>query len=295
MGLDLYHERAVSTQGGWGKSLARQLFAAIACSVAGHHYLKGAKGARPNLKDGAFCRPGNVTLSKEKSLDKLAFYAATAAFDNTPKPTDDDPNPTKTTLTYVCGGNYARIGNSAFVPGTDLANYLKDQVPSDPGRCYTRAGQTPRRVQEGGKSSPYVWGQSCDGWRHFDCLGLVDFAIWKMRNGQDANTRSVVQWASPSNQVGAKRMGIDDDPLDGDLVAVGDHHIGIIYLAQGKPYVVQAEQTSQGVTLATPYDAANWTGGRWRLPDSLFIEDDAAASVDLPDTGVTPVGILYAK
>jgi len=282
------------TINGFGKLVARRRVAEVACSVVGHHYLKGAKGARPNLKDGAECRKGNVTLGKDPSLKTLAWYAAVAEFDNTPKVPDGAPKPPKETVLCVCGGNYSLAGQgNIFTPGADLDAYLKDQKPSDPGRCYSRAGLTPRRVKGGGDGDPYVWGRSCDGWRHFDCLGLVDFALWKFRSSEDLNTRSVAQWATSAE--GSKRMAADDPPLDGDLVAVGTHHIGMIYLKGEKAFVVQAKQTSEGVNAVDAYNPGSWTGGRWRLPDSIFLDDDAAAGVAMPDTSITPIGMLYAK
>ncbi len=280
----------------WGRRRARELTAQVACSVDGHHYIKGAKGARPNRTDGAFCRPGNVSLSTKVALDQLAFFAATTASEVVPKATDEVPHPKGVLTTFVCGGNYARIGKPPFSPGQDLFDYLKDQVPGDPGQCYTKAGLTPRRVVDGSHGHPYVWGQSCDGWRHFDCLGLVDFAVWKLRSIKDPETRTVKQWASKFNDVKATHITDNSDVMNADLVSQSEHdfhHIGMIYLADDRPFVVQAEQTSKGVTTGTPYEAGKWSGGRWRLPDSFFRDDADAA--ELPDAVYNPGGSLWSR
>lgn len=209
----------------WGKRTARKLMAQVACSVVGHHYLKGGKGNRPSQPDGAFCRPSQVTLLKQTGIDKLAFYAGGSALDLKPKATKEVPDPKSAVTTFVCGGNYTALGRPPIAPSADLINYLKDQDPRDPGRCYTRAGFTPRKVVDGSAAKPIVWGQSCDGWRHFDCLGLVDFAIWKLRRVDDKETRTVAQWASPKNAVNATKIPDYDPVLDGDLVSLAEKRL----------------------------------------------------------------------
>jgi hypothetical protein len=62
----------------------------------------------------------------------------------------------------------------------NLKDYLAQQDPKVPGRCFTKAGLTPRRLagsRDKTNTGRIVWGQNCDGWRHFDCIGLVVFAL----------------------------------------------------------------------------------------------------------------------
>jgi len=286
---------------GWNNLVARRLMGKAAISVRGHHYLKGGKGARPRGNDGAPPRRGNITLLKNTSLSDLAFFAAGSPLEVAPaNPEHLDPPPAKVPITYICGGCYSTQGYADIGSGESLRKYLSEQDLNHPGKCYSKAGLTPRRVVEGlGKNGTLVWGESCDGWRHFDCLGLVDFSIWKVGKKEDKEMRSVAQWASPQNTVRAQRMSAADPMLDGDLVSqVKDgnfHHIGIIYLKDGVPFVAQAEQTSVGVTIKTPYESSGWGGGRWRLPDDMFLDDDAARGVDLPDTEWRPIGGIQFK
>ena len=199
--------------------------------------------------------------------------------------------------TWVCGGRSTKVGRSASPADSTLARYLGAQDPKNPGKCYTAAGLTPRRARKGADHpGSLVWGECCDGWRHFDCIGLVDFSLWKVSPKPGA-LRSVAQWASPNNTVKAVRMKKEDPVLDGDLVSVNDkgnyHHIGLIYMYNGKPLVVQAIDTDIGVR-DTDYDPAQWTGGRWRLPDSFFFADDAVGD-DYPDTTYQPTAPMPSR
>jgi hypothetical protein len=90
-----------------------------------------------------------------------------------------------------------------------------------------------------------VWGQSCKGIRHLDCVGFISYCYWKA-------TGSVVQldisaWRKP-NQVGAVyEFGLKQSPtslMDGDIVVKADHHIGFVD-AQGTIY--EAQDTHLGV------------------------------------------------
>jgi hypothetical protein len=267
---------------------ARRKIGMTAKAMAGAHYVNGAFGARPkvfgaqpNLKagDGARVRPNGVKLEKDVDLPNLAFFAASYYI--------EDRN--------VCGGRYEALGGQ-LVSGTDqiLKNYLAQQDPKDPGSCFTKAGLTPRRLagsRDIKNTGRIVWGQNCDGWRHFDCIGLVVFAL------QDAlqkslQGREIVQLAGPQSPYGLRRISGDQDLLDGDMVSQIDangkyHHIGVLFMRGDTAFVAQAAQTARGVTIGTFYDPKDWSGGCWRWPDDL-LKPDAEVSDDIPDNICKP-------
>lgn len=260
----------------WGRLVARKTMAQIAVSMVGQHYVRGAKGARPGQRDGARVRPGSVKLERSTDARNPAFLAGSIWVEGS---------------TYICGGIYSVVGR--VVPDHDkhTREYLASQTPKEPGRCFTEAGLTPRRIR-GEKAKPHViaWAESCDGWRHFDCIGLVEFAVDfvtpRMYGGE------IYQWASPSNVLNAVQMDEYEDPvMDGDLVSRVDkgnyHHIGMLYLSGGRAFVAQAEDTNIGVTNGKPYYSASWSGGRWRLPDSMLFPDEEVKA-NLPSTDCWP-------
>jgi hypothetical protein len=226
-------------------------------------------------------RPNGVKLEKEVGLQNLAFFAASY--------TIEDRN--------VCGGRYTALDGGLLVSEKDqiLTDYLAQQDPKDPGSCFTKAGLTPRRLagsRDKKNSGRIVWGQNCDGWRHFDCIGLVVFAL------QDAlqkplQGRDIVQLAGPKSPYRLLKISGVEDLLDGDLVSQIDaktgkyHHIGVLYKEGAIAYVAQAAETSKGVTIGTVYDPDSWTGGCWRWPDSL-LKPDTEVNDDIPDNGCKP-------
>jgi hypothetical protein len=262
---------------------ARRKIAMTAKAMAGAHYVNGAFGARPNEKDGAVLRRNGVILEKDVGLSNLAFFAASY--------TIEDRN--------VCGGRYEALGGQ-LVSDNDqiLRNYLAQQDPKDPGSCFTKAGLTPRRLagkRDTKNTGRIVWGQNCDGWRHFDCIGLVVFAL------QDAlkkplQEREIVQLAGPKSPYGLARISGVQDLLDGDMVSQIDekgkyHHIGVLYKEEDSTYVAQAAQTSKGVTIGTVYDPNAWSGGCWRWPDDR-LKPDAEVNDDIPDNSWQPTVII---
>ena len=175
-----------------------------------------------------------------------------------------------------------------------LKNYLAQQDPKNPAKCWTKAGFTPRRLagsHDKKNTGRIVWGESCDGWRHFDCIGLVEFAVQqavKITIGGE-----IWQFASPKNVLHAKQIHDDRDIMNGDLVSQVNsdgtyHHIGVIYLVEGGgAMIAQAVETSMGVTVGTTYNRSSWSGGRWRLPDSL-LKPDSEISEEIPDSKYRP-------
>jgi hypothetical protein len=106
-----------------------------------------------------------------------------------------------------------------------------------------------------------IWGESCVGRRHFDCVGLVNFCYEEHTKGQK------VGWAFEIKQYVDGTAGTSDkgklDPakvLDGDIVCrLGPpQHIGLLARVGGTVFVVQAPETSKGLTDTEVYDPKNW-------------------------------------
>ena len=219
---------------------------AIARQLIGSHYINGAYGATPGKEDGCPCRPGGITLIADPNrLDPAKR-----------------PDPTKnlavfaaqmTIKTYcVCAGNYSSFpGGRETAPNqADLLGYLaslKGKPPEAWPNFYTHF--TPRRAfgpgPGGDLGGKLVWGQSCKGIRHFDCVGFISYCYWKA-------TGAVVQldisaWRKP-NQVGTvfdlKAGSRPASLMDGDIVVKADHHIGFVS-ANGTIY--EAQDTHLGV------------------------------------------------
>jgi len=241
---------------------------AVARGLIGSHYINGAYGATPGKDDGCPCRPGGVALvadpkrlSPAKAGDanrNLAVFAAEM-----------------TVKKYcVCAGNYAsfsggREGSPADVDLTAYLGSLKDKPPATWQNYYTH--YTPRRAfgpgPGGDLGGKLVWGQSCKGIRHFDCVGFISYCYWKA-------TGNVVQldisaWRTPNTVGTVYDLRAGKRPaslLDGDIIVQADHHIGFVS-AHGT--VLEAQDTHLGVLATGGFSLQ--APGKWthlvRLPD----------------------------
>lgn len=258
----------------------------VARSLIGSHYINGGYGATPGQQDGCPCRPGGIALvadparlSPAKSATANKNLAVLAA--------------EMTVKKYcVCAGNFASFsgGREASPADVDLGNYLatlKGKPPAAWQNYYTH--YTPRRAfgpgPGGDLGGKLVWGQSCKGIRHFDCVGFISYCYWKA-------TGSVVQldisaWRTP-NTIGTVydfKAGKRPTSLaDGDIVVQADHHIGFVS-AQGTVYEAQdthlGVRASNGFSLQSPgkwthlvrvadtkvVDAPEWPLGWWKVWD----------------------------
>jgi hypothetical protein len=217
---------------------------AIARGLIGSHYINGAYGATPGRDDGCPCRPGGIKLIADPSrLDpakrpdatkNLAVFAAEM-----------------TIKKYcVCAGNSGKE-----IPQTDagLVAYLASLKGNPPATWPNYRGDlTPRRAfgpgPGGDVGGKLVWGKSCSGIRHFDCVGFISYCYWKA-------TGAVVQldisaWRTPNTAGTVYDLKAGKAPatlIDGDILVKADHHIGFVD-AQGT--IFEAQDTDRGV-LAT--------------------------------------------
>lgn len=245
----------------------------IAKSLIGCHYINGAYGATPGRSDGCPCRPGGIDLIADEAHldpklntgDKKRNLAVKAA--------------TMTIKTYcVCAGNYATFsgGRETNATAPDLVAYLdslKGKPPSNWANYYEHF--TPRRAygpgQNGGDiGGRLVWGQSCEGVRHFDCVGFISYCYWKASG-------AVVQldigaWRTPGAGVSKQvydftKKTTDGKPaperpaslMDGDILIKKDHHIGFVS-AEG--LIIEAQDSHLGVRSTAGFKLAapgTWT------------------------------------
>jgi hypothetical protein len=110
-----------------------------------------------------------------------------------------------------------------------------------------------------------IWGESCTGVRHFDCIGLVNFCY-----SQAASINfnySIDHFVVPTmaRNVGFVEVKPISSAKPGDIVTVGNDHIGIV---TDNKTVVEAMDSPNGV-LERPITAGVWTQC-WYIPPSAL-------------------------
>lgn len=218
---------------------------AVARGLIGSHYINGAYGATPGKEDGCPCRPGGIKLVVDPNrlnpakvpdaTKNLAVFAAEM-----------------TIKKYcVCAGNYTSFpGRESSPTADDLVGYLASLKDKPPATWQNfPVNLTPRRAfgpgPGGDLGGKLVWGQSCKGIRHFDCVGFISYCYWKA-TGAVAQL-DIGAWRTP-NTAGTvfdlKAGKVPASLMDGDIVVKADHHIGFVD-AQGTIY--EAQDTHLGV------------------------------------------------
>jgi len=264
---------------------------AFAQTCIGDHYINGGYGGTPGNRDGV---PTNGTRD-------LRLIADTAHLDPALRQPAANLAVNAATLSIgkycVCAGNYARLSGfpgSPEIQETDpeLVNYLnslKGQQPPiwpngwpnykdafSPRRAY---GPGPKGGDIGGK---LVWGESCKGKRHFDCVGFISYCYWKAtgtpiqldikawRQPMAGVFKDVYQlnpkWVDPNLEEKDKpkyegvKIGLPPRGKlqDGDIIIKADHHIGYVTSA-GQIY--EAQDTHLGVRASGTFDLGS--PGQW--------------------------------
>jgi len=228
----------------------------IARGLIGSHYINGAYGAIPGGDSGFPCaNPRPIKLVADPSrLDpnlgtpqkNLAVIAAELHI--------------KTHC--ICAGSYASFpgGRVAQPTNPDLIAYLaslKDKPPATWPNFFTHF--TPRRAygpaQGGDLNGKLVWGQSCKGIRHFDCVGFISYCYWKASGNvvqldikiwrQPSPGKTVFNFKEEQDETGKIRPASPPASLmDGDIIIKADHHIAFVN-AQGT--IFEAADTHIGV------------------------------------------------
>jgi cell wall-associated NlpC family hydrolase len=236
--------------------------------VSTAHYLWGTAGNEPGSANGnvgggkisaATLRDASLD-PKETTRDKV-LAACTAA-----QPLFDGYN--------TCAG---RSGRYSETP--DLETFLKvRQEDINKGKTdqtnWEGAGSHkklfPRKYYFRGalqKNGVVIWGESCVGVRHFDCVGLVNYCYakhwYQAVFGMDIA-------AFRNSSCGTIQVTNDQDLMDADiLIKPGNNHIGMLYQVSNNWFVVQAVGTETGVTDTEPFTAKAWD--RYRMQDAFLV------------------------
>jgi hypothetical protein len=235
----------------------------VARSLVGCHYLNGAYGATPGGNDGTPCRPGGVQLVADpkrldpiKQPDKtrdLAVLAAQMAVKRH----------------CVCGGNHKSFRDRDVSPSDrDLNHYLDSLKGQHPTAWTNYFGHyTPRRVYgpaPGGSDigGKLVWGWSCKGVRHFDCIGFISYCLWQVT--EKVIQLEIAQWRTPNQpMIGSKVYNLPrhkpDHLMDADILVKADHHIAWV---DASGTIIEAADTDVGVVANGRFDPnspGDWT------------------------------------
>jgi hypothetical protein len=236
--------------------------------VADAHYLWGTAGNQPGLGDGnhgggkqfaAKMRDPGLD-AKETARDKVLAVRIAV------QPTFDGYN--------TCAGR-----NENFTEKPDLNAFLRACQDS------IAKGTTDQTKWEGagaGKNlfprkyyfrgtlknpTDVVWGEACDGVRHFDCVGLVNYCY--ARHWYQPNFGCSIPQFRLENQ-GTTKIDDKKDLADADiLIKPGDGHIGMLYDTGAGWNVVQANWTTKGLTDTERYDSAKWD--RYRMNSAYLV------------------------
>ncbi len=243
----------------------------IAKDLVGSHYINGAYGATPGNKDGTPCRKGGIQLiasthrlDPAKHIEKTEDLAVLAAQMYVKRH-------------CVCGGNFNSFKRSrpASPADRDLTDYLKglkSQPPATwPNFC---VDYTPRRVYGPKPHSDFggvlVWGQSCKGIRHFDCIGFISFCLWKATG--KVIQLEISQWRTRGQPMAGSKVydlrtnQFPEKLMAADILIKEDHHIAWV---DEDATIIQAADTDIGVTASSKFSRDDKTSG-WthlvRLP-----------------------------
>jgi hypothetical protein len=251
---------------GAGKAEVRRAIVQLARTfVPNAHYLWGTAGNTPGSADG---NPGGGKMAAAVMRSHSLNPAETArekvlGVCMAVQPNFDGYN--------TCAGrSRGRTGN--------LDEFLK--------ACQARidAGQTDQTTWPGGGggnlyprkyhfrgdlggNGNVVWGESCAGVRHFDCIGLVNYCYAKHWY-KGAFGLDIKFFRNPMS--GAVSLTGNSDLMDADiLIKPGDVHIGMLFRNGQSWSVVQAESTENGLTDTAAFDPKEWD--RFRMQDAFLV------------------------
>ena len=241
----------------------------------GAHYLWGGAGNTPGESDGATYRPNHVQLHPNlPDLNGAAAgkidVVAPALFSAWVDSSDQGK--------LACAGRCA-IAEVQALPlaltitiKDALALKLKTLTAAQLDEFKKHRGDSdsirwPRPNGSLGAGGPHstVWGESCVGVRHFDCIGLVNFCF-------SAVLKRVWQYGITSFTMPARAKASGFLEVKGlasaepcDIVTVGSEHIGIV---SERRTAIEAMDPGNGV-LERGIAVGHWTQ-IWRVPKSTW-------------------------
>jgi hypothetical protein len=228
----------------------------------GAHYLWSAEGQMPN--DGGTVSFAEVKLDVS-ALELTTFCAATVTYKNT---------------VYVCTGRFRHPGLANWPPpekkpilkgqkisadSTDpkiqgLVAFINQYANNKGAQVGWGLKLTPRRVRgndvtdyQDGKDldDAVVWGEGCDGTRHFDCGGFVRWVANDVCKTSIAGIKEEVIDKKGNDPPRGELVPEDEVLLPGDILVYKGH---IAFALGGETYkkglgfrIVQAESACYGV------------------------------------------------
>ena len=213
----------------------------MARAQIGCHYVNGAAGNTPGMNDGAWYRPSAVKM-----------------YPNSPNPQGADGKDGRRVpiiqAAYctirgfcVCGGRSA-ISSVKALP---IGDYDAEEIILDDYKW--------PRPDKFITSTKTIHGESCEGIRHFDCIGLVNWCLAEVAKKDQLGIEGLAK---------KKQKAIDDgktlltlaDVRAGDLLVKGITHIAI---ATGDNTVVEASGYTRGVKETHIKDDSEQDGAGW--------------------------------
>jgi len=221
----------------------RQRLIEIAIGQLGAHYVWGGTGDAPGV-----CRGRVWSFEGRVRMHAPVFHRnhplLHAAWTQISRPA-------------ICAG---RSGLYLPTPGGSLVRPRITPVPSNTDELERVRNPEqflwPRPYQN--LLGPTVYGEACEGKRHFDCCGFVNWCISTLRNR--AITKSILQWESftvqvwptPDDSIRAMGPGADE-VWAGDIeISRVDGHIALLTGNTVMPHqqMVHAQDTLHGVLLS---------------------------------------------
>lgn len=194
---------------------------AVQQAADGAHYLWGSRGGTPNKNE-------DVGFNKKDwNWGTLSFCAAIGKRNVPGGP-------------YICCGRYERMTLAAGA--TNPIRTAADTALAAFKAKYENASEldwgfdlTPRRCK-GAVEENVVWGEGCDGTRHFDCISLINWCI--SRGDPDKRVFDIADYfysIEPGHHMAAKDVtGNDNDVMPADILIYGDSIIGAPQFYQNK-------------------------------------------------------------
>lgn len=243
----------------------------------GAHYLWSTAGNKPGNNDGAWYRPGKAQLHPNvpdlgESNDKNRYAAAAKYNVHTPMIFTAYADTSDFGL-LACGGRAGMITaplaladmNSNIHKALSLKwkSLTDDQVKElkqNAGDPFSYRWPRPNSsLSNNSTTNSTLWGESCVGSRHFDCIGFINWCL-------SETLGKPIQYGIPNFL--AKSVGTPIPVAKAemcDIVTIGAQHIG--WVAENKT-VIEAKDVVSGV-VEGPIGDSPWTAC-FRLPSSMW-------------------------
>lgn len=243
----------------------------------GAHYLWSTAGNTPGNKDGAWYRPEKAQLHPDvPDLDEFnngnRNGAATKYNIHTPMIFTAFANTSDFGL-LACGGRAgvfngplaladmnANISKALDLKWKSLTDDQIEELMENATEPYTYRWPRPNSsLNNNSLHHSTIWGESCVGSRHFDCIGFVNWALSTVLN-------KPIQYGIGNFLAKAVGTPVPISKAEAcDIVTIGGEHIG--WVTENNT-VIEAKDIVSGV-VESPLSASRWTQC-FRLPNSMW-------------------------